>query len=315
MNPSASRDDQPATTPWTVVVNSAAGSSADGVVDAVVAALQESVEVEVARTEDLDDLADALAKVPSGATVVTLGGDGSLHAVVSALDHLDRLRDVVVGLVPLGTGNDFARTIGVAADDPAAAARDLPTATERDVDLIRADDGSVVVNAAHVGVGADAAVAAKPWKERFGIIGYGVGAIASGFSAEGFRGEVHVDGTKVPVRGRLLQVAVGNGRYVGGGAPLLPNADPFDGRLDVVVSWADKPLRRLKYAWKLRSGRHVEGDDTEPLRGTTLSVLVRGSALEEGIPGNSDGELTDPATTHSWTLEPGAWRLLVPTGR
>ncbi len=297
---------------WTVIVNAAAGSSEDTVVDDVVAALGESVEVEVARTSDLDDLTAALEKVPADATVVVLGGDGSLHAVVAALDTLDRLRDVVVALVPLGTGNDFARTLGVDPTDPVATARDLLDATERDVDLIRGGDGSIVVNAAHVGVGAEAAIKAKPWKERFGIVGYAVGAISSGFSAEGFRGEVHVDGEEVPVRGRLLQVAVGNGRYVGGGAPLLPNADPFDGRLDVVVSWADKPLRRLKYAWKLRSGRHVEGDDTEPLRGTSLSVLVRGSALENGIPGNNDGELTDPATTHTWKLDPGAWRLLVP---
>ncbi|GAA1746887.1 diacylglycerol kinase family lipid kinase [Aeromicrobium alkaliterrae] len=295
-------------------MNSAAGSSEDTVVDAVVAALQESGEVEVARTEDLDDLAEALGKVPSGATVVALGGDGSLHAVVETLDRLGRARDVVVGLVPLGTGNDFARTIGVDATDPAAAARALRGATERDVDLIRVADGSVVVNAAHVGVGADAAVAAKPWKERFGIIGYAIGTIFSGFSAEGFRGEVRVDGQLVKVKGRLLQVAVGNGRFVGGGAPLLPNADPFDGRIDVVVSWADTPLRRLRYAWRLRSGRHTQGDDAEPLRGTRVVVTVKGSTAEDGgIRGNSDGELTDPATEHAWTLEPGAWRLLVPS--
>lgn len=308
-----STPDQRSSSPWTVVVNSSAGSSEDDLVDRVVGALREQVEVEVARTSDLDDLRAALEDVASGSTVVVLGGDGSLHAVAQALDQLDRLRDVVVGLVPLGTGNDFARTLGADPTDPVATARDLLAAHERDADLVRAGDGSIVVNAAHVGVGADAAIAAKPWKERFGIVGYAVGAISSGFAAEGFRGEVHVDGEAVPVRGRLLQVAVGNGRFVGGGTPLLPNADPFDGQLDVVVSWADKPLRRLKYAWKLRSGRHVEGDDTEPLRGTSVSVLVRGSALREGIPGNSDGELTDPATTHSWTLEPGAWRLLVPT--
>lgn len=307
-----SNPDQRSSSSWTVVVNSSAGSSEDDVVDAVVEALGASVEVEVARTSDLDDLTSALRRVPSEGTVVVLGGDGSLHAVVTALDQLDRLRDVVVGLVPLGTGNDFARTLGIEPTDPVAAARQLLDSRERDVDLVRGGDGSIVVNAAHVGVGAEAAIAAKPWKERFGIVGYAVGAISSGFSAEGFRGEVHVDGSAVGVRGRLLQVAVGNGRYVGGGAPLLPNADLFDGQLDVVVSWADTPLRRLKYAWKLRSGRHVEGDDTEPLRGTSVSVLVRGSALVKGIPGINDGELTDPATTHTWKLDPAAWRLLVP---
>ena len=56
MNPTSSPDDPRATTPWTVVVNSAAGSSEDDVVDAVVAALRGSVEVEVARTEDLQIL-------------------------------------------------------------------------------------------------------------------------------------------------------------------------------------------------------------------------------------------------------------------
>ncbi len=303
----------PARHPWTVVVNASAGSSEDDVVDAVVTALREGVEVDLARTEDLDDLADVLGRVPQDATVVVLGGDGSLHAVVEALDRLGRLRDVVIGLVPLGTGNDFARTLDIDPQDPAAAARALLDASERDVDLVRDGTGAVVVNAAHVGVGAEATVAADPWKKRLGPVGYAVGAIVSGFTSEGFRGTVRVDGTEVPVRGRLLQVAVGNGRYVGGGAPLLPEADPFDGRLDVVVSWADTPLRRLGYAWRLRSGRHTEGDDTEPLRGTRVTVEVVGSTADDGgVRGNSDGEVSDPSTSHSWELEPGAWRLLVP---
>lgn len=294
------------TVPWVVIVNASAGSSAPDVVEDVVRTLEDTVPVQLTETDDLDHLSRALAEVIDEGVVVVLGGDGSLHAVVRCLQRLERLESVIVGLVPLGTGNDFARTIGADREDPVAAARALLTAAERRVDLVHGDDGTVMVNAAHIGIGADAALDAEPWKDKIGVVGYAVGAVISGVRAKGFRARVTVDGQRVRGRGRLVQVAVGNGRYIGGGTPLLPEADPTDGVVDVAVSWADSRWHRLGYAWRLRKGRHPQRDDVEYLRGSTVTVVG------EPVRGNVDGELTDPAPSHTWRVAPGALRMLLP---
>ncbi len=291
---------------WTLVVNAEAGSSDDTTATQVADVLGAAGDVTIARTRGRDDLGAVVDATPVDGVIVALGGDGSIHAVVAAVDRLERRGDVIVALVPMGTGNDFARTIGADVEDPVAAARGLLDAEERRADLIRTGEGVAVVNAAHVGVGAEATREASRWKKVFGPFGYAVGALVSGVRSEGFRGEVSVDGTMVETHGRLLQVAVGNGKYVGGGAPLLPHADPFDGVLDVAVSWADAPMRRLGYAWRLRRGDHLEREDALALRGQTVTVT------SERVRGNVDGETTEPTSSHTWTVEPAAWRLLVP---
>lgn len=291
--------------PVTAIANARAGSSETEAVDDVVAMLRERADVHVARTEGTDDLREALRDA-SGRLVVVLGGDGSLHAVVAVLDELGLLEDVQLALVPMGTGNDFARTIGMRRDDPHGAARQVLDAEPCRLDLVRDDRGRVVVNAVHVGIGAEAAVEAKPYKARLGPVGYAVGAIISGVKHKGFRARVTVDGRPLKRRGRIIQVAVGNGRYVGGGAPLLPEADPGDGLLDVAVSWSDPRLRRLAYAWRLRKGRHPHRDDVEYLRGRHVTVVGEESR------GNLDGEIDDARASHGWTVEPGVMTVLLP---
>src|SRR5947208_1080775 len=92
----------------------------DGVTG-VVAALVAHAVVEVAHTGNPGEL-DSVLHRRGGRHIVVAGGDGTLHAVVSALYRRHELADAVVGLVPLGTGNDFARGAGIPMD-PAEAAR------------------------------------------------------------------------------------------------------------------------------------------------------------------------------------------------
>lgn len=291
---------------WVAIANAKAGTSAADEVERALEILRSTHDVRLEETEDADDLRDVLTSVEDGTVVVALGGDGSLHAVVTVLDDIGRLGDVVLALVPHGTGNDFARTIGMDRDDSARAAEQLLHAEDVDIDLVRDDRGRPVVNAVHVGIGAEAAVEAKPWKKALGPVGYAVGAVISGVKHRGFKGAVTIDGRPVPSRGRIIQVAVGNGRYIGGGAPLLPEADPGDGLLDVAISWSNPRLHRVAYAWRLRKGRHPQRDDVEYRRGREVTVVG------EPTPGNLDGEVCEEATTHGWTVEPASFRMLVP---
>lgn len=291
--------------PLLVVTNESAGGAADERVDEALAVLGEHADVRRVVCSERGDLDRALDSL-DGRTLVVVGGDGSVHAAVgSLLDRGELSPDVPIGLVPLGTGNDLARTLGIPLD-PASAARALLAGTARRLDLAVDDEGGVVVNAAHVGVGAEAAERASGLKDRLGRAAYPVGGLLAGAAATGWRLLVEVDGEPVPVDDEVLMVGIANGRTIGGGAELAPDAEPDDGLLDVVVATSVGPLARLGFGVALRAGEHVDRDDVRVVRGRT--VRVSGDAF----PLNADGELSGPLTARTWTVRPGAWAALVP---
>lgn len=292
-----------------VITNAEAGSSAQEVIDDAVAVLRAAGPVDVAASASADDLERILdsPQRSDADVVVALGGDGSLHALVNALHRRRELDDTVVGLVPLGTGNDFARGVGISLDPPEAARQHLAGEVRR-IDVVVDDRDTVIVNAVHVGIGADAAREADSYKRRLGKVGYVVGALKAGVTAPGLRLRIRVDREDVRGRGRVLQLAVGNGPYVGGGTELTPGARPSDGLVDIVVSYADAPLARVGYALRLRRGTHPGRDDVVSLRGSTVSV--------DGEPFwcNADGELSGPYRSANWWLRPAALSMVLPGG-
>jgi YegS/Rv2252/BmrU family lipid kinase len=291
--------------PLFVVTNEAAGGTADAQVDAALTVLRSATDVrrEVCREpDDLGRVLDGLGE----RTLVVVGGDGSVHtAVATLLSRGELSADRPIGLIPLGTGNDLARTLGIPLD-PSVAARALLAGRSRPLDLVVDDSGGVVVNAVHLGVGAEAAEKASALKDRLGRAAYAVGSVAAGTGATGWHLQVVVDGVPVDVDHEVLMVAVANGRTIGGGAPLAPDASPDDGLADVVVATSTGPLARLGFAVALRDGEHVERDDVLVVRGR--SVTVTG----DPFPLNADGELAGPVTARTWTVRPAAWSLLAP---
>lgn len=286
------------------IINAQAGGADDPVLDEALAVLEAGTDLQVRRTHGDDELKSALRSARGG-FAVTFGGDGSVHTVVSALDELGLFEEVELAIVPMGTGNDYVRTVGID-PDPVEAARQAVEYEAHPTDLVRDDAGRLIVNVVHVGLGAEANVRARPWKKVLGPVGYAVGAIGSGVFGKGVRATVKIDGERVAEGERIAQVAVGNGRHVGGGAPLLPDADPFDGFMDVAVSFAEPRWRRLGYAWRLRRGRHPMRDDVLYRRATTVSV--NGDSMEVNI----DGDLFDAQRLHVWRVEPGLLRLRCP---
>ncbi len=291
-------------TRWVAITNGQAGGSGDPVLEEVLATLDEAVDLQVHHVDGDDDLHAAL-RAARGGVAVAIGGDGSVHAAVAGLDALDLFEEVELAIIPMGTGNDYVRTVGIDAD-PVEAARQAIAHEARATDLVRDDLGRLVVNVVHVGLGAEANERAEPWKERLGPAGYAVGAIASGVLGKGVHARVTVDGEVVARGERLAQVAVGNGRHVGGGAPLLPEADPFDGLMDVAVSFAEPRWRRLGYAWRLRRGRHPMRDDVVYRR--CHEVTVSGEPMDV----NLDGDMYDAREQHVWRVQPGLLRLRCP---
>lgn len=107
------------------------------------------------------------------------GGDGTLHLLVAVLHARGELASRVIGLVPLGTGNDFARAVGI----PLAAAeatRVVLQGSPHEVDLLTDDADGVVINTVHLGIGAEASRAGQPLKPVLGMLAYRIGALLAG---------------------------------------------------------------------------------------------------------------------------------------
>ena len=298
-----------------MIRNADAGTSDRETLEAGLAVLRERCSVEVAATSGPDDLDSVLHRAGSRRVVVA-GGDGSMHAVVAALHRRGELADSVLGLLPLGTGNDFARSMDLPLD-VTEAARVLVQGEVRPVDLLTDDAGGIVVNNVHIGAGAQASRRGARWKKRLGSIGVGklnlgklgypIGAIQASFMPPSVRLRVEVDGDVVnDLDQPTLMVAVGNGTSVGGGAELTPEADAEDGRADVMISRSVGPIARFAYVVHLARAEHGEREDVRYLRGRQIRVSG------EEFYASADGEIDGPLRQREWTVHPGAYSMILP---
>lgn len=301
--------------PVVVVANADAGSSDREELARALAVLREHTSVELTETGNPGEL-DSVLQRAGTRTIVIAGGDGSMHAVVAALHRRNELGDNVLGLLPLGTGNDFARVNEIPLE-PEDAARVIVTGSARPVDMLVDELGGVVVNNVHVGAGAQAARFGAGWKEKLGEIGIGpvnlkrlgypLGVLQAAVNPPSIRIRVDVDGeTVADVDEPILMIAIGNGASVGGGAELTPHADPESGSVDVMVSRSISPLAKLGYVLDLARARHPERDDVTYLRGHEVSVTG------QEFWASADGELSGPERSRTWRTVPAAYRMVLP---
>jgi YegS/Rv2252/BmrU family lipid kinase len=301
--------------PLLVITNADAGTADDAALQSALEILRERASVEVQATSQPGELDGVLQRAGSRRIVVA-GGDGSLHSVVSALHRRHELENAVVGLLPMGTGNDFARSLGIPLD-PEEAALVIVSGEVRPMDLVVDELGEVVVNNVHVGAGAAASRRGAGIKRKLGAIGVGrynlgklgypIGAVMSALDEPSVHVHVDVDGRVVTDVDRpVLMLSIGNGAHVGGGTELTPDADPQDGQVDVMISHAVGPVAKVGYALHLRRGEHHRRDDVQYLRGS--QVTISGDAFWI----SADGEVSGPERHRSWHVEPSAYSFILP---
>ncbi len=288
-----------------LITNSEAGTNDEENVDRALAVLRAGADVEVCSTSNPGEL-DGVLHRRGGRQVVVAGGDGSLHAVVAALHRRRELEGTVIGLVPLGTGNDFARGAGIPLDAEDAA-RVVLEGGLRPVDILVDCLGEVVVNNVHIGAGAEASRNASAWKKPLGRLGYLVGAATAALHPPFVRLRVEVDGEEVADFSQpVLMVAVGNGPTVGGGAAITPEADPGDGKVDVMIAFAAGPVARIGHALRFWRGEHRQCPDVSYLRGSAVSVSGQAFYC------SADGELYGPESNRAWRVEQAAFSMPMP---
>jgi diacylglycerol kinase (ATP) len=248
--------------------------------------------------------------VDAGAELlVVVGGDGSVSEVVNGIAGRDQ---VAVALIPCGTGWDFARSLGI----PRATDRAIETALSgrlRTIDLGRAayrlwaggEGQTWFANVASAGMSGAIAQRANDTTKAFGgKVSYVWATFAVFTRWSNTEVSVTVDGESR--HGRMHDVIVSNGPYIGGGMKITPDADPEDGVFDVLLI-GDLTKRDLVLTLpKTFRGKHLPHPRAELLRGAMVTVDA-----PEPLPVELDGE--QPGTTPArFELVPRALRVRVP---
>jgi diacylglycerol kinase (ATP) len=242
--------------------------------------------------------------VEDGCDLVVLGGgDGTVSASVDQLAG----RPVVLGVLPLGTANDFARTMQIPSDVDQAC-ETIATGKVVDVDLGLAGDNYFVnVASAGLSVGVTQALSAR-LKSRLGPLAYPVATVRAYRRHRPFTARLEFpDGDNEPMDiDDLLQVAVGNGRHYGGGNVVAPEAGIDDHALDVYAIRQGRMRDHVNIARLFKDGSFVEHHNVVHL--TTRRMVLHTDPVEQI---NVDGEVV-ASTPEEFSVARNALDVLVP---
>jgi diacylglycerol kinase (ATP) len=223
--------------------------------------------------------------------VVAAGGDGTLNEVINGIAAPHFRRGIRVGILPLGTANDFARSIG------------LPSGVEENIEILRAKQ-TVPIDLVHVkskrtryfvnvsAGGFSGLVDEKltpEIKATWGPLAYLRSAAAALPELHAYHTTIVFDDTDKLVI-ELYNVIVANGRFVAGGLPIAPEADPADGLLDIVLVPKHPAAKVALLAAEMLLGRHLSSNALIFRRARKISVRSR-----PGMWFNVDGELVGNA--------------------
>jgi diacylglycerol kinase (ATP) len=231
--------------------------------------------------------------------VVAGGGDGTMNAVAGAI----RDTGLPLGILPLGTANDLARSLSIPVN-PVEAARVIAVGGVRQLDLGNVN-GHAFLNVASIGFSVDLArQLTSEAKKRFGVLGYAAAASRILSQSRPFTAYIEHDGTVEEVR--TMQMSVGNGRFYGGGMTVESSATPFDGRLDFYSLEVEHWWELVRLAPALRRGTHGQHANVRAFGTTELTIRTRRPHLV-----NTDGELLTSTPAH-FTISRAALPVFVP---
>lgn len=232
--------------------------------------------------------------------VAAVGGDGTVNEVVNGLA---RTQTALVA-VPYGTVNVWVRELALPVN-PVAAAQALVDGQVRVVDLGRANERYFLLMA---GIGIDAAVTSEVRREekrRLGVLAYLLRVLSLSHSYRGTRAEISLDGRRI--KGRVLQVVVGNSRLYAGVLQVTHQAVIDDGLLDVCVIRGNHLYSLPRHALSIILRRHTFNPEIEYYRARTIGI-----AASAPLPVQVDGEAIG-YTPMSFEVVPRALRVVLPS--
>lgn len=231
--------------------------------------------------------------------VIIGGGDGTLNAAVAGLvdTHLP------LGILPLGTANDLARTLGIPTTLPEAC-QVIAAGKVQPIDLGWVN-GKYFFNVASLGLSVQITrKLTKEVKQRWGVFAYAATAMQALWNSRRFHAEIQMEGRSEKVR--TIQIAVGNGRYYGGGMTVAEDAAIDDQRLDLYSLEIKHWWQMLALLPAMRRGSHGVSPWVQTWQGKEFHVHTR---RPRSI--NTDGEITTSTPAH-FRVIPKAISIFVP---
>lgn len=231
--------------------------------------------------------------------VIVGGGDGTLHAAAPALIETG----LPLGILPLGTANDLARTLDIGAD-PIVAAQIIVAGRLREVDLGEVN-GHPYWNVASIGLSVElASELTAETKRRWGVLSYAIAALRVLQRMRPFTARIEQNGETI--RSRTVQVAVGNGRHYGGGMTVAATAQPDDGLLHAYSLEIRRWWELVTLFPALRSGHYETWRGVRTFTCTELRIHTRRKKRV-----NADGEIVT-TTPARFSVRPRAVRVYAP---
>ncbi|WP_338209538.1 diacylglycerol kinase family protein [Lactiplantibacillus paraxiangfangensis] len=225
--------------------------------------------------------------------LLVIGGDGTLNEALNGLMQVPRTHRIPLGYIPGGSGNDFARALGMATDPEIALAQVLNNMRPRDLNIgyyheTLKNEHRYFVN--NVGLGFDAQIVddtnRSKQKGRLGKWAYLSNALKAYSQQEGFPLTVHV-GRKRDYYKHAFLCTTSNHPYFGGGVKILPQADLHDDQLELIV--VEEPhwwTIMWLFFLLLMGGRHLNSRFVHHYRSNQLHLLVNSVEV-----GQMDGQI------------------------
>lgn len=232
-------------------------------------------------------------------TIVIVGGDGTIREAIPALVY----KAVDVFMFPFGTGNDFARFLGIASE-PGETVRQLLCSQVRQIDAAKANE-SYYINVAGFGFDVQVLINTERFKKKFkNSTAYLFGLVSALVHLKNY--DVTLETANGTKQRWAMIVSAGNGSYIGGGMAALPQADISDNKLDICVMHNVKKRRVPPVLLKFLKGKHVDLPETDYFRTDTVTART-----EVPLPVQLDGEIIEK-TPVTFQVLPGAIRMLLP---
>jgi diacylglycerol kinase (ATP) len=282
------------------VRNAAASQGTTDLEEALEAARAQGLEVDERTPDDAEHMRfmiRAVARSIDG--VIVGGGDGTINLALKPILEAG----LPLGVLPLGTANDFARTLGIPAD-PHDALNLIATGSTRLIDVGWAN-GRPFLNAAGIGLGARVAQRATGERKRlWGALSYPAAVLESIRRQRPFRVRLRsMSGTR---EFTSIHVTLGNGVFYGGGARVDQEAAIDDGCFDLVSVRPQPLLRLLAVALAVRRGAARDREQIDVARGSLFDVTT---SPPVGVTLDGEPALTTPVT---FRVAPRALRVFVP---
>jgi YegS/Rv2252/BmrU family lipid kinase len=250
--------------------------------------------------EDPQQLSDIIRRYQHQVDLVIVGGgDGTLNAAVDGLVETQ----LPLGILPLGTANDLARTLEIPTSIPEACEIIAKGQVQR-IDLGWVN-GKHFFNVASIGLSVQITQRlTKEVKRRWGVLAYAITSLEAIWQARPFRADIRLNGESIPVK--TIQIAVGNGRYYGGGMTVVQDATIDDQRLDLYSLEVRHWWQIVALLPAMRGGQYLNQQNVRTFRGQEIEIHTR-----KPRPINTDGEITTYTPAH-FRVIPHALAVLVP---